>query len=286
MRELRARQAATAQQRARANALKNIVNSMNSGFTGRPRAELSANRRAAARTRWAKVRNDVKSKKLQLLDSVSSLYDSLEKAAQFKRTTLCRMVQGIAGPAIASLIDNATKSAQFSAKLLTMTAVVCQAGLAAGLTAKAVAMGLLYGHKLACSRSTKYSDVSSAIRNKVMPAVRGPMRLVWAAAASVTTSQNVIHFSWRWYLKDWLQNTVSKQNERLAGLVDFDAVNTVLNRHVHTMYGFMMGRDVNLKPLVMDMAATLNACVVEALFDHYAGPLFMPRPEPSASCRR
>lgn len=274
------RQRAAARQQAAS-----VLGSMNKAWGTVPSNRLVQNRRRKAIERWKRAGNAARPSKVKLLQTVKLAYLTLDMAAQtqgFAGAT--RMIQENLGALITAYYAKfRTEVMAEGSRLYAAVRTVRQcARWVSGATlsylpARAAAFVLLKGWAKACERSKALDEVSTLISSKIMASVDGGMKRAWTAMG--TSAAWALPFVFDKIVKAKLSEWVARANPKLVPLIRFDVVTSALRRHQDTVGATLIGKNVDLLPVVLDVASALDSCVLQALLVN-----FLPKQRVALEC--
>ena len=233
-------------------------------IAGMPRTPAAS---AAARARWKKVGDDVRSRRAFLLQAVSAQYDAIDATLRIGRSNIGQEVATLIRYHVDSWLASPWLWAGIAAGKIGVAA--CHAGyLAVGMYPVAVGFltwalvsscGLMpQGAKAAMGKvKSKAVDslakLSSAIPTQVHPTIKIietlPKALDWISERLIRTAAA------------WAGDRVSS----MLNVADITAVKRAAAMHSDKLALVLHGHDVSLKPLFIDVAKSLNMCVVEGI---------------------
>lgn len=262
-----------------------FANAWNAKFTGRPAGEAAAARRAAARARWRRAIDASRPSKAKLVDAVRHAYDALDQAAKASGYSgLTRLVQKNLAAALVGEYRRLRGSVRDQARFVAVRSgleecVQLATGAFLGSAPAYVAShAVLWGWRAACDRSAALKQAAGVASDRFQRAVDASMRVVWAGVGRAAPWALSVAFDN--VVRSRLTAWVRRADPRLVGSVDFDVVSAVLRRHRALVGAVLIGEDASLRPLVVDLARALDACVVQAVLAR-----FLPHHALTPECR-
>lgn len=264
-----------------------VANTLTSRFTGQPVANLQRERRDRARKRWRVAINAARPSKAKLLEAVRFAYLAMDATARAQGyANLTRLLQANVGALMLSIYESQRKSLleQRGKFYATVQAVKhCARGVSGSVMSSPPAYIATYivlrGWDAACNKYEAVNKVATVVNDRFVAGVDGAMKKVWAGLGRSAAWALPMVFDR--LVKNRLTAWVSKTSPALVNLIDFDRVTAALKRHKQEVGDALVGKDVDLLPVVMAVAASLDACVVQAIIAN-----FMPHQQLSSDCKR
>lgn len=262
-----------------------VVNTLTAQFTGQPVQQIRADRKAVARSRWRAAINSARPSKAKLLEAVRFAYLAADSAARAQGyTSLTRLIQKNLSTLMVAYYntfkaDFVQKKARYYATLQAMRECAQYVGLAAAAPAYIATWIVLHGWSATCNKYESVQKVSTAINDRFLAGVDGAMKLVWAGLGRTAAWSLPMIFDR--IVKDKLSAWVSKTNPALVRMIDVERVSAALRKHKDVVGEVLVGKDLDLLPVVLSVAAALDGCVVQALVAN-----FMPHQQVSGDCAR
>ncbi len=281
-------QARTARYKPKRN-LNHVVNLLTSGFTGQPTGEIRAARKGAARQRWHQAVNALHPTRVNLRKSVEHAYHSLDYLAKGGRYKgLTAMIQANLSELL--LVQFKKRGQQFmrdhGAPLGTQVSVaqcVTAAGAFKWPLARLAAWLVLRGWDIACARSPGFQNMSKKLNEGLVDAVAGSMKRVWRVIG--VPAATVLPSLFQGVVKDTLTKWVHRANPALVPLIDMDSVMTALKKNSTIVGEVLVGQNVSLLPVVLDVASALDPCIVHAILSQFGPEGFGGNNRLPAECR-
>ena len=286
-REVVARLSAKAQRYAPQRQHDRLVNALNGGFTGQAPANLRAQRRSEARSRWHRAIDATKPSTAKLLEAVKHAYLALDSAAKAQGyPSLTGMVQYNLSQVIQSVYDRkkaelmAARGGFFAAARFVGQCVrVATGSMMSAPPATLATYIVLRGWEKTCDRYETVRRVSQRVNEQFLAGVDGAMKSAWTRVGREAAWTLPMIFD-TYIVKRYLVAWVSKANPGLVRLIDFERVIKALRKNSAITGAVLMGKNVDMLPLVMDVARSLDSCVVQAVIAN-----FLPHGQMSADCR-
>lgn len=250
--------------------------------SGEIKRETSA-RRDVVRKRWRQAVAFAGSSRGKLLASVDKLYDSLDMFAQsIGYRNLAHLVYVNLGELMKqqadALWDKYQRTAAVQSVRLGTSAVACSASLPAA-AGYAAANLLLFGWDKVCDRLKTAKVIDQYIKKGATKAWSATWNVAYTAGARFGVS--VVNVAFRQVLANKLREWVYSVDRRLESLIDYDRLLSVIQTHPATVGNFLLGKDADLKRLVLDIAAAMDPCVVQAVITRFTRV-----PQVSADCQK
>ena len=233
-----------------------------------PRSSSSRNARkphnaaasARARAKWARAVEIASQRRTLLLQAVAAQYDALDNLLRFKGSNVGKEIATIirfygdrmlSGSAIASLVSG------------TGATLVC--AFAPPSMYQRVRSGLDWLLSKACEQTARaFPTATGAISSAGTWVKRKSANAMGSLPLVAHPTYQIVRLLPR------LLGTVPEAVVRTAAgeyakLLDVPALKAAVARHSDAVAQVLHGRDVSLKPLVIDVAKSMNVCIVEAI---------------------